>query len=319
MRALLALTLLLPLAPPASAVTIEWTPVGDPGNAPDAAENCFASDCGAVPYPFEISRYEITNAQYVEFLNAKAASDPHGLYSPSMGNDPAGGIARSGDPGSYSYAAKAGFADKPVNFVTFYDALRFVNWLDNGQGGSDTETGSYTITAEGIDANTITRNPDAEVVMPSENEWVKAAYFDGATWFDYPAGTDVAIVCAAPTAAANRANCEEQAGGATDVGSYPGSPSPYGTFDQGGNLFEWNEQIVNDEFTRLRGLRGAGWGSDETALAASNPELLVPTSEFGVRVGFRVARVVPEPGAAGACAIAALAALARQRRAADVR
>ena len=30
----------------------------------------------------------------------------------------------------------------------------------------------------------------------------------------------------------------------TSVGSYPGSASPYGTFDQGGNVFEWNEAIA---------------------------------------------------------------------------
>lgn len=31
----------------------------------------------------------------------------------------------------------------PVNFVTFYDTLRFVNWLDNNQAAGMTETGAY--------------------------------------------------------------------------------------------------------------------------------------------------------------------------------
>ena len=33
----------------------------------------------------------------------------------------------------------------PVNYVDFYDALRFANWMNNGQGNGDTETGAYTL------------------------------------------------------------------------------------------------------------------------------------------------------------------------------
>ncbi len=43
----------------------------------------------------------------------------------------------------------------PVNFVSFWDGLRFANWLHNGQptgaqGNSTTEDGAYTLTAGGI-------------------------------------------------------------------------------------------------------------------------------------------------------------------------
>lgn len=298
------------LVAPASAVTLDWVAVGNPGNAPDVpSTNCWAPDCGAVPYAYSISKYEITNAQYAEFLNAKAAADPLGLYNASMGSDVHGGITRSGSSGTYTYAPKAGFANKPVNFVSFYDALRFINWLDNGQGSADTETGSYTITPGGITNNTITRNPGAEIGMPTENEWYKAAYFDGAGYFEYPAGSDTEVACDVPTATANRANCEQAVDAATDVGAYTGSASPYGTFDQGGNLFEWNEQIVDS----FRGLRGAGWGSGADQTAAAVTEILVPTSEFGVRVGFRVVHLVPEPGGMDLLAITVLVGMAARR------
>jgi formylglycine-generating enzyme required for sulfatase activity len=59
-------------------------PVGNPGNAADTATNCVPLeplDCGSVPYDYAISRYEVTNAQYAEFLNAVAASDPSGASS----------------------------------------------------------------------------------------------------------------------------------------------------------------------------------------------------------------------------------------------
>jgi hypothetical protein len=36
-------------------------------------------------------------------------------------------------------------ADKPVNYVSFFDAMRFINWLHNGEGSGDTETSAYTI------------------------------------------------------------------------------------------------------------------------------------------------------------------------------
>ena len=120
--------LLFLLAPVASAVTMEWVTVGNTGNACDTqAQGCF----GAVSYRYRISKYEVTNAQYAEFLNAVAATDPKELYDTSMGSG-FGGITRSGSSGSFTYSAIVGRENKPVNFVSFYDSLRFSNWLDNG-------------------------------------------------------------------------------------------------------------------------------------------------------------------------------------------
>jgi hypothetical protein len=127
------------LAPPAAfAVAIDWVTVGAPGNAADTNPvNCgpsHASPCGAVTTPYKIGKYEVTNAQYAEFLNAVAATDTNALYNANMGSNATfGGITRSGAPGSYSYAVKSGFASKPVTYVSFWDAARFSNWLQNGQ------------------------------------------------------------------------------------------------------------------------------------------------------------------------------------------
>jgi formylglycine-generating enzyme required for sulfatase activity len=153
---------------------MDWVAIGNPGNLADTATNCFATDCGSVADPYLISRYEVTNAQYVEFLNLKAAADPLGLYSTGMNSSAQGGITRSGSSGSYTYTVKPGFADKPVNFVTFYDALRFTNWLNNGQGSAATETGAYT-SRRPASRTTRSRNAGAEICMPTENEWYKAA------------------------------------------------------------------------------------------------------------------------------------------------
>ncbi len=72
-------------------------PVGHPGNASDPR-----TGFGRVDYEYNISKYEVTIAQYAAFLNAVAASDPHGLYNSSMTTDQSiAGIARIGSPGSY--------------------------------------------------------------------------------------------------------------------------------------------------------------------------------------------------------------------------
>src|SRR5262249_25904827 len=134
-------------------------------------------------------------------------------------------------------------------------------------------------------------------------------------YFDYPARSDVQTTCAAPSAAANQANCSPFPAGAlsdfTPKGSYTGSASPYGTYDQGGNVFEWNEAILTGS---VRGGRGGSYGVGAIFLAASTRvEGLGGPSYDHPDVGFRVA-TIPEPSPA-LLVIAGLLGLARWRRA----
>ena len=298
----LRISLILAAGSSSSAVTMDWTPIGDPGNACDPqSQGCF----GSVPYSYYIGTYEVTNAQYAEFLNAVAGEfDIWQLYNPKMANSSLevfglGGITRSGSSGNFTYTAIAGRENLPVNYVSFFDALRFANWMHNGQptgapGSGTTEDGAYTITLDhGIPVSSIVRNPSATFVLPTENEWYKAAYYDSvsASYFDYPAGSDAQTICATPRAAPNRANCGGVVFDLTDVGSYRGSPSPYGTFDQGGNVGEWNETIIGG---LARGERGGTSLANANQLASSFRLSPDPwTGEFST-VGFRLASV-PEP------------------------
>jgi formylglycine-generating enzyme required for sulfatase activity len=225
---------------------------------------------GSVPYSFQISKFEVTNAQYVEFLNAVAATDTFGLYNPSMESNTRGGIVRAGSPGSFTYAVKTDaigqgpggadgddytYANKPLGHVSFLDAMRFVNWLENGQpsgaqGASTTEAGVYAIN----DGLTEARDLSATFFIPSENEWYKAAYYepDGG-YYDYPTATDSPPNNNLPSGdtgnSANFFDGDYATGDGsypmTDVGAYIMTAGPNGTFDQGGNVWEWNESVIS--------------------------------------------------------------------------
>src|SRR5262245_44074510 len=168
------LLLSLGIAWSASGVTMAWTFIGDPGNAADQSGACSNPACGAVSYSYSIGTYEVTNAQYAEFLNAKAASDPHNLYNGLMD------ILRSGAAGTYSYEVTPGNENRPVTLVSYYDVRRFTNWMNNGQGDSDTETETYTFLGPGEAdrEHWSARNSGATIFVPSDDEWYKAAYYD---------------------------------------------------------------------------------------------------------------------------------------------
>jgi sulfatase modifying factor 1 len=294
MLRLLAVAALLLAVPARAEVTLDWVTVGNPGNACDTQpQGCF----GRVAKEYRIAKHEITNAQYTEFLNAVAATDTNALYRTSMAFG-RGGIQRSGSSGSYVYNAIEERENMPVNYVSFWDAARFANWLHNGQptgaqNAATTENGAYTLTPAGIANNTITRNARAAFFVPREHEWYKAAYYHAAStsYFDYPTGSDTQTVCAEPGATPNTANCNFVNGDLVDVGSYAGAASPAGTFDQGGNVAEWNETIIDGED---RGRRGAAYNNTANILAASLRGSSLPTSE-GTSVGFRLASPISRP------------------------
>ena len=101
-----------------------------------------------------------------------------------------------------------------MNYVTWYDAIRFANWLNNGQGNGDTETGAYTLGtlgAGGIPVTPpLTHNAGAQVWLPTENEWYKAAYYNpgSSSYYLYPTSSNVIPTASGPTALANHANLQ---------------------------------------------------------------------------------------------------------------
>jgi formylglycine-generating enzyme required for sulfatase activity len=280
--------------------SLETVPVGNVNNAPDAS-----TGYGSVDHAYNIGKYEVTAGQYCEFLNAVATtSDAYGLYNSNMWSDGYGcKIQQTFSAGKYSYSVATDYANRPVNYVNFWDAARFTNWLCNGQGNGDTETGAYTLTPDGIAANTIKRGTGAEWWIPSEDEWYKAAYHknDGVTgnYFAYPTGSDSipSNVLGTPTDPGNTItgyDYSDTIGSPywrTEGGAHENSSSRYGTFDQGGNVWEWNDSIVY--FESGRGLRGGSFDYDVTGSNRGCRATGYSMDEVA-SVGFRVASI-PEP------------------------
>ena len=298
-------------------IFIDTVTVGNPGNSGElsgAGAGGFNVDriCGAVGYTYDIGQYEVTARQYTAFLNATAATDAYGLYNTDMASDLGCKIQRSGTAGDYTYTVDPEWADRPVNYVSWGDAARFANWLHNDQpiGAQDlttTEDGAYfldgAISREALLA--VSRKADWKWAIPTEDEWYKAAFHknDGVTanYFDYPTSSDTAPSndLVEPTDPGNNATFRQDGDTIglpyyrTEVGAHENSVSPYGTFDQGGNVREWNEEIIGGLAVR-RGLRAGSIYSDSDALHAANRGYGYP-DEGGSPVGFRVVKAVPEP------------------------
>ena len=316
------------LSTPAFAtVTIDYVPFGNVGNAADPATG---SRYGAVAYAYQIGKYEVTNSQYAEFLNVAdpTGANANGIYNINMGSNNRGGITfTSGAATGAKYTIRTSMGDKPVNYVSWYDAARFTNWLGNGQGsGSSTETGAYTLNGN---TGIITKNVGAIVYLPSEDEWYKAAYYDptpgaggGDNYWLHATQSDTAPTLASANSTgditnpgANVANYalgadwNSENGNVTTVGSAGAlAESHFGTADQAGNVYEWNDAVIGSS----RGLRGGSWGSVSNSLAASNRRYNTPALE-SFDVGFRVASV-PEPSAYLLTVLSVSVMLTRRRR-----
>ena len=276
--------------------------VGNVGNAADT------TSYGAVSYSYQIGAYDVTGSQYAAFLNAVGSTDTYALYNPDMGTDTnVAQISQSGSSGSYTYAVLNGTGQRPITYVSWFDCARFSNWMSNGQPSgaqtsTTTENGTYNVngatSGNAVAANAT--NPNTNLApthrIPLENEWYKAAYYSpdyvstgvgGYYTFATQSDTDPGTTIGGGT---NQANYNNSAiGTATDVGAFSGSGSFYGTFDQSGNVFQWND--LDGTTGSSRGFQGGDWGSDSYGVSSSYRVIFALSFE-NYFVGFRLASPV---------------------------
>ena len=235
---------------PIPPIETAWEGVSHTNNVDDS------TGFGAVPYDYLVGKYEVVCSEYAAFLNSVARNDTYGLYNDTISRH--GGITRSGIEGSYSYQCNPGWENKPVTYVSYYDALRYANWLGNGQPGGEqdattTEDGAYTFTGPQAVSD---RNPGWTYALASEDEWYKAAYYDPLTggYFKYATMSDALPARVPPPGGINAANYEWAIrSGLAEVGSYVNSPGPFGSYDQNGNVAEWTE---GDRLSGTKSVRG---------------------------------------------------------------
>ena len=280
---------------PVTPTFMSMVTVGNAGNAADT------TGYGAVSYSYQIGKYDVTGSQYTAFLNAVGSTDTYGLYNASMGTDTdVAQISRSGTAGTYTYAVLNGTGSRPISYVSWFDCARFSNWMSNGQPSgaqtsTTTENGAYNVngatSGNAVAANAT--NPNTSLAptfrIPLENEWYKAAYYtQDAIFSGYYAYATQSNSIPGTTigSTANQANYNNAIGHTTDVGSFSGSGSFYGTFDQSGNVYEWND--MDGTTGSLRGLRGGDWYLNAGELSSSLRYSVDPSDEINA-FGFRLA------------------------------
>ena len=257
----------------------QWLPVspnsfvviGDTNNPSDTT---WGSSLGSVSYNYLMTKYEISNIEYCYFLNCvdPEGLNPQNIYDTNMGSQTLGGILfTNSNANGAKYTLKPRMGNKPVNFVNWWCAARFCNWLHNGASiynTTDTSSsapqnnGSYTL-GTSTAGSTVAANASALFTIPTYNEWIKAAHYKGGnasnTYWNYATRTnttpsavsaDVVTGDGVSQISNNTANISYSANwdpvngspfsvrsGPTTVGTN-GASSSYGLFDMAGNVAE---------------------------------------------------------------------------------
>jgi formylglycine-generating enzyme required for sulfatase activity len=169
--------------------------------APQSEKECLT--VGGVDYSYGLGQLEVTVKQWVAFLNTvdPLGRNRHHLYSdtespsawPRFGQI---GFSSGARPGRHYSVGSPEWANKPYGFANFPRAARFVNSLYNGKvlsRGTGTNGAfrytSYRVrlspaTGEGMYDLAGRKRPGATrthgtgFVLPSQDEWIKAAYYD---------------------------------------------------------------------------------------------------------------------------------------------
>ena len=280
----------------ANTFTMDFVTIGNAGNTADTTGS--PSSVGAVGYEYGIGKFEVSEDMITK-------------YNANFGT--ANNLVITQD--------NRGSA-KPATSVSWNEAARFVNWLNTSTNGF----AAYKFTTGGVndhialwtasdtldyDASNPYRSKRATYVIPSYNEWYKAAYYNpnDSTYYDYANGSNTRPTAVVGGTGSNTAvywyTGEAEPEVPADV-SQAGCLSPYGVMGLGGNVDEFDEVLYYGDSSNIattsRGVRGGRWHTVVAShLSSSSRNSIHPSYENG-GVGFRVASLsssappaVPEP------------------------
>ena len=291
--------------------TVDFVPIsgdaGDLGSWPAGSGYTFT---GVDRSAYRMGTFEITNDQWTKFtaeLGVPVTGDPSNAY----------------DEDPYWTGTNV-----PTNEVSWYEAAQFVNWLNTSkgyqaaykftgtQGQSDYALDTWS-PAEAYGGTNLYRHKDAMYYMPTEDEWVKAAYWNGSSLQTYATKPGDTLHQGDGVSGTGWNYYDDgyatDPPGPWDVSS--GSEELNGTYDMMGNVFEWMESPYSDPAYgdgSGRGLRGGSFDLNDSHLASSARSYDSPHGEIG-DIGFRVASEVPEPSSLVLLSLAGLMVMKRRR------
>ena len=272
---------------------MEFVTIGNPNNLADTTGS--PNPAGSVGYTYGIGKFEVS-----EDMITKYNADFGTANSLAITKDTRGSA-------------------KPATNVSWNEAARFVNWLNTSTGGfaaykfttggSNANIALWTATDTlDYDASNLYRSKRAKYVLPSTNEWYKAAYYNpnDSTYYNFANGLDTRPTAVISGTASNTA-VYTQSGEASPTGpadvTNAGGLSPYGVMGLNGNAREWEESSydrLNSSGSSSRGFRGGYWGSFSSDLSSSTRGYNFSPNDGYSNDGFRVASLssdaaVPEP------------------------
>jgi hypothetical protein len=196
--------------------------------------------------------------------------------------------------------------------VSWGSAARFVNWLNKGQpdglqGPDTTETGAYTINGAVTvtNLNAVMRNLGYRYYIPTEDEQYKALYYKGgstnAGYWLYPTRNDTPPGNVLSTTGTNNANYKVGSSNTdplhllTPVGAFTSTVGTYGEYDAAGNVWQWNEALINVSGFTVAGDRGGGFNDSASFIISTYRNARNTRTVAGYDVGFRIVEVLPSP------------------------
>ncbi|HPZ06732.1 MAG TPA: formylglycine-generating enzyme family protein [Candidatus Eremiobacteraeota bacterium] len=235
---------------------------------------------------FYMSKYEVTNGEYVRFLNAQSKIEENWIH---IKNDEWCGLTgnKSNPSGIQVKKNPEDYTNRPVVYVSWYGAAAYCKWLSKEEG-YDYGTGKgYRLPTEAEWEYACRGGTATSYYWGNE---LDATIGTGKCWYDYY----------------NSGTCNTK--NHTNVG-YGGS-HPYGLYDMSGNVSEWCSDCYDENYYSNPGaggpdptgpspkedsyyiLRGGSWYSYSSGCRSAFRNYLYPDSR-GNYCGFRVVRSVP--------------------------